>query len=70
MKRELLEAGVQLEEYGGEVQGVEISALTGKGLDALEEALLVQAELSQVKGDPVGPVQGVIIETRVDRALG
>ena len=70
VKRELLESGVQLEEYGGEVQGVEVSALLGKGLDTLEEALLTQAELSQVKGDPGGPVQGVIIETKVDRALG
>ncbi len=49
---------------------MEISALQGKGLDSLEEALLTQAELSQVRGDPGGPVQGVVIETKVDKALG
>ena len=69
-KRELGEAGVELEEYGGEVQVVEISALQGVGLQALEEALLAQAEVCQVRGDPTGPVQGVIIETRVDKGLG
>ena len=70
MKRELLEAGVQLEDFGGEVQSVEISALKGEGLEALEEALLVQAELCQVRGAPKGPVQGVVIESRVDRRMG
>ncbi len=61
---------MQLEEYGGEVQAVEISALKGAGLDALEDALLVQAELCQVKGAPRGPVQGVVIEARVDKKMG
>lgn len=70
VKLGLLEVGVQLEEYGGEVQAVEISALKGAGLDALEDALLVQAELCQVKGAPRGPVQGVVIEARVDKKMG
>ncbi len=70
MKRGLLEAQVQLEDYGGDVQVIQVSALKGEGLDALEEALLVQAELSEVKGDPKGPVQGVIIETKVEKKLG
>ena len=67
---ELLEAGVQLEEHGGEVQAVEISALKGEGLQALEEALLMQAELCQVKGACSGPVQAVVIESKVDKAMG
>ena len=36
----------------------------------LEEALLAQAELSCVLGDPAGPVEGVVIEAHVDRGLG
>jgi translation initiation factor IF-2 len=70
VKRELLEVGVQLEDYGGEVQSVEISALKGEGLEALEEALLMQADLCQIKGAPKGPVQGVVIESRVDKKTG
>lgn len=69
-KRELLAAGVELEEFGGDTQAVEVSALQGVGLEALEEALLVQAEVCQVRGDPKGSVQGVVIETRVDKGLG
>ena len=49
---------------------MEISALNKVGLEALEEALLVQAEVCQVRGDPRGCVQGVVIETRVDKGLG
>ena len=61
---------MQLEQYGGDVQAVEISALNRLGLDTLEEALLAQAEVCQVQGDPKGPVQGVVIETRVDKGMG
>lgn len=70
VKRELLEAGMQLEEYGGDVQAVEISALRGEGLEALDEALLAQADLCEIKADFTGPLQGIVIETRVDKRLG
>ena len=36
----------------------------------LEEALLAEAELSAVRGDPTGPVEAVVIEAHVDRGLG
>ena len=42
----------------------------GSGVPHLEEALLAEAELSCVQGDPGGPVEGVIIEAHVDRGLG
>ena len=70
MKNELLQVGVQLEEFGGDVQAVEISALKGEGLVELEEALLALADICGIKGDPSGPVQGVIIETKIDKGLG
>ena len=42
----------------------------GSGVPHLEEALLAEAELSSVRGDPGGPVEGVVIEAHVDRGLG
>ena len=70
MKQELLKEHVHLEDYGGEILGVEVSALKKDGLDLLEEAILLLAEVCEIKGDPSGPVQGVVIETRVDKGLG
>eukprot|EP00731_Ephydatia_muelleri_P028186 Em0019g1059a len=70
LKRDLLHHGIQLEEFGGDVQAVEISGLKGTGLDALVEAVLAQAELCDCTADPHGPVEGVIIESRVDKGLG
>lgn len=70
IKRELLKHNVHLEEFGGDVQAVEISALKGEGLLALEEAILAQAELCDIRGDPRGPVEGTVIESKVDKGLG
>ena len=48
----------------------EHSFLQGTGVLQLEEALLAQAELSAVKGDPGGMVEGVVLEAHLDRGLG
>lgn len=61
---------MQLEEFGGEVQAVQVSALKGTGLESLEEAILVLAEISDLKADPKNNVEGVVIETKVDKGLG
>ena len=55
---------------GGEVYSTLLVCCQGSGVPHLEEALLVEAELSCVQGDPGGPVEGVIIEAHVDRGLG
>ena len=70
VKQELLKEQVQLEEYGGEVQGVEVSALKGEGLAELEEALLALAEVSKIKAKYDSQAEVVILETRVDKGLG
>ena len=53
----MLQYSIQLEEFGGEVQAVEISILTGNGLDTLEEAIIVLAELNEIQADPTGPTE-------------
>lgn len=42
----------------------------GSGVPLLEEALLAEAELSCLKGDPEGPVEAIVVEAHVDRGLG
>lgn len=69
-KRMLLEAGLQVESYGGDVQSVSISALKKINLDRLVEALNVQAELLRIRGDPNGYVEAVVVESRVDPYRG
>ena len=47
-----------------------LTASQGRGVPQLEEALLAEAELNAVMGDPSGPVEAVVIESHVDRGLG
>ena len=53
-RRSLLDAGVQLEDAGGEVQAVQISALRGDGLTELKETILALAELLELRSE-IGP---------------
>ena len=69
-KQELKEAGVDLEDFGGDVQSVAISALKGTNVSDLVEALSAQAEMLQLKADFKGPVEGVIIESKMEQGLG
>ena len=69
-KKALFEAGVQLEDYGGDVQAVPISALHGHGVQDLIEAVLAQSEVLQLSADPNGPVEGTVIESNMEVGLG
>ncbi|KAG8057409.1 hypothetical protein GUJ93_ZPchr0002g25102 [Zizania palustris] len=62
--------GLLLEDMGGDVQVVEISALAKLGLDKLEEALFLQAEMMDLKARIDGPAQAFVVEARVDRGRG
>uniref|UniRef100_A0A1I7X1B9 LisH domain-containing protein n=1 Tax=Heterorhabditis bacteriophora TaxID=37862 RepID=A0A1I7X1B9_HETBA len=64
-KRSLLEHGVVVEDLGGDVQCVEISALLSKNLPALQDALLMQADMMDLKTTSTGLVEGVVIESSV-----
>nr|CAD7574580.1 unnamed protein product [Timema californicum] len=66
----LVQNGIQVEDVGGDVQVVPISALKGTNLDLLAEAIVLQAELMELKGDPRGLVEGVVVESRTDPHRG
>ncbi|CAF1320627.1 unnamed protein product [Rotaria sordida] len=62
----LAEHGLQLESIGGDIVGVPISALKNVNIDKLLESILAVAELQQLRGDPNGPVEGTILESKHD----
>lgn len=70
VRTELLQYGIQVEEMGGETLSVEVSAKQGTNLDKLAEAILLQAEVLDMKANPDRPAEGVIIETKVERGRG
>lgn len=70
VKTELSQLEVISEEWGGEHQFVNVSAKTGEGIDALLEAISLQAELLDLKAPPTGSAKGIVIESRLDKGRG
>ncbi len=70
VRQELLSHEIVVEEMGGDTQDVEVSALKREGLDRLEEAILLQAELLDLKANPERTAEGSVIESRLDRGRG
>ncbi|MDX9700060.1 MAG: translation initiation factor IF-2 [Rhodocyclaceae bacterium] len=70
VKQELVSEGVLPEEYGGDVMFVPVSAKTGKGIDELLEAVLLQAEVLELTAPVDAPAKGLIIEARLDKGRG
>jgi translation initiation factor IF-2 len=70
VRSELSQHNVISEEWGGDVQFVPVSAHTGLGVDKLLDALLVQAEVLELKAVPIGAAEGVVIESRLDKGRG
>jgi translation initiation factor IF-2 len=70
VKQDLLAEGVVLEEFGGTTLGSEISAKTGKGIDALLDQILLQAELLDKKANPNRSARGTVIESSLDAGKG
>ena len=66
----LLSHEVVVEEMGGEVQCVEVSALNKQGLDKLEEAILLQTEILELKANPDRSAYGAVIEAKLERGRG
>ncbi|MEO9613737.1 MAG: translation initiation factor IF-2 [Nitratireductor sp.] len=70
VRTELLQHEVFVESMGGEVLDVEVSAVKGTNLDKLLEAILLQAELLDLKADPERTSEGVVIEAKLDKGRG
>jgi translation initiation factor IF-2 len=70
VKNELVAKGVVPEDWGGDTQFIDVSAHTGQGIDALLEAVSLQAELLELKAVVDAPARGVVVESRVDKGRG
>jgi translation initiation factor IF-2 len=70
IKKQLSDNGVNIEEYGGDVPLVEVSAKSGEGVDKLLEIITLVAEISELKGDAAAPTTGVVIESNLDKFKG
>ena len=70
VKQQLADAGLVIEEWGGDVVCVPISAKEKKGIAELLENLLVVAEMEELKADPSRPAVGVVIEAEMDKSRG
>jgi translation initiation factor IF-2 len=70
VRTQLLQHEIVVEEMGGETLDVEVSAKTGAGIDKLLEAVLLQAEILDLKANPDRTAEGVVIEARLDKGRG
>ena len=70
VRTDLLQHEVIVEQMSGEVQDVEVSAITGQGLDELLEAIALQSEILELKANPDRAAQGAVIEAQLDVGRG
>lgn len=70
VRTDLLQHEVIVEKMSGEVQDVEVSAVTGQGLDELLESIALQAEILELKANPDRAAQGAVIEAQLDVGRG
>jgi translation initiation factor IF-2 len=70
VKQQLTEAGLVVEEYGGDIVAIEVSAKEKKGIKELLESVLLVAEMEDLKANPNLPAAGVVIEAEMDKTMG
>jgi translation initiation factor IF-2 len=70
IRSELSVHGITSEEWGGDTPFVMVSAKVGTGVDDLLEAVLLQAEVLELKATPSAPGRGVVVESRLDKGRG
>ena len=70
VKRQLSDNGLLIEEWGGDIIAVSVSALTGEGIDDLLESINIVSEISEFKANPEGLATGVVLEAKLDKSRG
>ncbi|SCZ76848.1 translation initiation factor IF-2 [Acidaminobacter hydrogenoformans] len=70
VKQELADRGLLIEEWGGDVISVEVSAIKNIGIDTLLEMVLLVAEMLELKANPKRPALGTILEAKVEKGRG
>jgi len=70
VKKQLSEAGLMAEDWGGKTITVPVSAKTGAGIDNLLEMILLQAEVMELKANPDRPAKGVVVEAKMAKGRG
>jgi len=70
VKQELANHEVIPDDWGGDVQFIPVSAITGQGIDDLLEAISLQAEMMELTAPTEGPAKGAVIEARLDKGRG
>lgn len=70
VKQELTEFNLLPEDWGGTTQYVHVSALKSQGIDELLEAILLQAEILDLRADPKAAIEGVVIESKIEQGRG
>lgn len=70
VKQELTEHNLVVEEWGGDVIAVNVSALKGEGIDELLEMILLVAEVEDLKANPDCPARGTVVDAKLDRGRG
>ena len=70
VKRELLQHGVTVEDFGGDTLVAEVSATTGQGMDDLLDKILLQAEILELQANPTRTAKGAVVEAELDVGKG
>jgi translation initiation factor IF-2 len=70
VRQELLQHEIVVESMGGDIQDLEVSALKKQNLDGLQEAIILQSEILELKANPDREAQGIVVEARLDKGRG
>ncbi len=70
VKQQLAERGVVVEEYGGDVPLVPVSARTGQGIDDLLSTIAIMSEVAELKANPDRAAAGIVVEAKLDKSRG
>jgi len=70
LKQQLNENGIMVEDWGGDIGCVPVSAETGQGVDALLERIVLESEMLELKANPNKPANGFVVEAQMEPGMG